>query len=262
MYVGNKTAKRHEKIRALLIANNVVTLNEFCERLKCSESTIRNDLKYLEEQGLITRTFGGAVANESTKYNISMNMRSKLHIEEKKQIARYIVDHMLSPECIVTMDTGTTIVEIAKAIFESALKLTVITTSLAVANILNKSDNIKLFLAGGLYHHSKDAFIDHTAINFIKSMRSDIYIMSCDGVNADVGFTISDPEETYIKQTMAQCSKKTIATLDSSKLGNVCLKVICNINEVDTIVTDSFVTKVQLDPLASAGLNIMIAGVQ
>ena len=66
----SKTESRRQKIKQLIISNKVVSLTEFCEILHVSESTIRNDLKYLDEAGVLTRTYGGAVLNENTRYNI------------------------------------------------------------------------------------------------------------------------------------------------------------------------------------------------
>lgn len=260
MKTGNKTEGRHEKIRAMLIANTVVSLGEFCSRLKCSESTIRNDLKALEEQGLITRTFGGAVANENTKYNISMSVRLKLHIEEKRRIAHYIVNKVLEEGCTISIDAGTTNAEIAKAILESSMKLTVITNSLTVSSILGKSGNIALYLSGGQYHPQKDAFIDAAAVGFIRSMRSDIFFLSCDGIDSKEGISISDPEETYIKQTMMACAKKTFCAADSSKIGEVALKIISPLNGVNALVTDARISKDQIRDFNAAGLSVLISG--
>ena len=51
----NKIEKRHQEIRMLLLSNELVTVKEFCEVLKCSEATLRNDLRYLEENGFLKR---------------------------------------------------------------------------------------------------------------------------------------------------------------------------------------------------------------
>jgi len=255
----SKAERRREQIRLLLLSNTVVSLGEFCDRLKCSESTIRNDLKFLEEKGLITRTYGGAAINESTKYNIPMNTRSKMNIEAKRQIAEYIVGNLIEPNATLMLDSGTTNLEIAKVVLETSKELTIITTSLAIADVLSKTSSINLFLAGGRLHQVKDAFIDHTACEFIASMRADTYFLSCDGVDAEVGFTIADPEEAYVKNLMSRSSKKTICALDSTKLDAIYMKVICRIDDVDMLITDKEAKAPQIKGLRGAGLNVVLA---
>jgi DeoR/GlpR family transcriptional regulator of sugar metabolism len=255
----SKAERRREQIRLLILSNTVVSLGEFCDRLQCSESTIRNDLKFLEEKGLITRTYGGAAINESTKHNIPMNTRSKMNIEGKRQIAKYIVGNLIAENSTVMLDSGTTNVEIAKVILESSKELTVITTSLAIADVLSKTDSINLFLAGGRLHQIKDAFIDHSACEFIASMRADLYILSCDGVSADAGFTIADPEEAYVKSLMSRSSKRTICALDSTKLDAIYMKVICRLDAVDMLITDKEAKASQIKSLRGSGLNVISA---
>lgn len=254
----NKPIRRQEKIRAMLLARNVVTLAEFCEELKCSESTIRNDLKDLDSRGLITRTFGGAVANENTQHNISMEARKGLHTEEKRRMAAYIVSHILFPGCTVTLDTGTTTAEIAKAIVSAKIAVNVITDSQAAANVLGKSPNVALYLTGGRYQPQKDAYIDQTAEQLVLSMRSDLYFLTCNGVNAEDGFTISDVAEISIKRSMAQCSRRTICVVDSSKIGKASLKVIFATGQIKTLITDWNINPGHLEALRATGVEVIV----
>ncbi len=254
----SKPIKRQEKIRALLLARNVVTLGEFCEELKCSESTIRNDLKDLDSRGLITRTFGGAVANENTQHYISMEARKSLHIKEKQRIAAYIASHILFPGCTVALDTGTTTAEIARAIISAKIPLNVITDSQAAANLLSKAPNLTLFLTGGRYQPQKDAYIDQTAEQLVLSMRSDLFFLTCNGVSAQDGFTISDVDEISMKRSMSQCSKRTICVVDSSKIGKASLKVIFTPAQIKTLITDGNVTPAQVEELQAAGIEVIV----
>ncbi|ADK79958.1 DeoR/GlpR family DNA-binding transcription regulator [Sediminispirochaeta smaragdinae] len=259
MKAKSKTDIRRQKIRQMLISNNVVSINEFCQLLKCSESTIRNDLKYLDAKGLITRTYGGAVLNGNTRYNVAMNTRYGMNVAAKEEIADYIVHNVLVDDSIITLDSGTTMVGIAKKILEASLKLTVITTSLAIAEVLNRTANIDLYLTGGRLNHIKEAFIDQSAIEFVSSMCSDLYLFSCDGVDIEKGFTIGDPEEVAIKKAMSQFSKRTICAVDSSKIDQIKLKKIFDINDIEMIITDTAVSEKKIEKLRSAGADIIKA---
>lgn len=255
---SSKADTRQERIRKMLLSHNVVSITEFCQQLDCSESTIRNDLKSLDEQGIIKRTYGGAVLNENTRYNIAMNTRYELYKEQKEAIASYIIQHYLKDEAIITLDSGTTMVAIAKKILESSLKLTVITSSLAIAEVLNRTANIDLYLTGGKLNHIKEAFIDQSAVEFISSMSSDLCLLSCDGVDAHKGITIGDPEEVTIKKAMINNSKRSICVADGSKIGLVKLKEIFPLSKVKSLITDSNADKGQLEAMRNAGIEVQV----
>lgn len=255
----NKTQARHEKILSLVNANDLVSLGEFCEILKCSESTIRNDLKYLEENGMLRRTFGGAVATGDTPYNVNVSQRAKAYKQEKKDIAGYIVNTILSSGMTITLDSGTTNVEIAQRIIQSALELTVITNSLPAAAVLSKTSGVKLFLAGGEYNNQQGSFTDQTTNDFLMTMRSDMFFLAVNGVSEDAGFTIAGPQETQSKQTMIRCSKQVYAVSDHSKIGKTGLKIVCGFDLVNTLITDDRADIEEIKKLEEAGLKVMLA---
>ena len=251
---------RRQKIKQLVISNKIVSINEFCETLQCSESTIRNDLKELDEQGIITRTYGGAVLNENTRYNIAMNTRYHMNSEQKDEIADYIVGHLLQNNSIIFLDSGTTMVSIANKILDSLLELTVITSSFAIAGVLSRNANVDLYVTGGKLNHIKEAFIDQTAIDFVSTICPDLYLFSCDGVDEEKGFTIGDPEEVAIKKTIAHHARKIVCVVDSTKINQVKMKKIFDINEIDTIITDSNAADTSVESFRSLGVNMIRPG--
>lgn len=255
----SKTEIRHEKIRGMLIANDLVTVAEFCQALDCSEATIRNDLRYLEEEGLLKRSFGGAVANGKTALYSNINMRSIAHKKEKESISGYIVNNVLSSGQTIILDSGSTSVEIAKSIIESPLELTILTNSFPAASILTHSDKIKLYMACGCYDNRSASFHDELSQVLFETMRADICFLGINGVSHDAGFTISGHEEASIKQAMIRCSQRCIVPADTSKLGKIGLKIICGISEVDTLICDTNSGNNELNLLKSAGLNVVFA---
>ncbi len=256
----SKTEIRRQKIKQLIISNKIVSLNEFCDTLGVSESTVRNDLKYLDEKGIITRTYGGAVLNENTRYNIAMNTRYNMNIEQKEEIAEYVVEHLLMNNSIIFLDSGTTMVAIAQKILDSLLELTVITSSFAIAGVLSRNANIDLYITGGKLNHIKEAFVDQTAIDFASTICPDLYLFSCDGVDEVNGYTLGDPEEVALKKMIAKHARKIICVIDSTKINQVKMKKIFDINEIDTIITDSLVADSKVESFRSLRVNMIKAG--
>ncbi len=129
----SKAEKRHIEIRNRLTANGVVGLGELCEILQCSESTIRNDLSFLEEKGELRRTIGGAIPIGMAHLGRDMATRCELYKVQKQSIARYIVSQVIGSGSTVMLDAGTTNIEIAQAILESSKPMSVITNNFPAA---------------------------------------------------------------------------------------------------------------------------------
>jgi DeoR/GlpR family transcriptional regulator of sugar metabolism len=258
-FVLNKVERRHEQIRSMLLQHNMVTVAEFCKALNCSESTIRNDLRLLERQGLVKRTFGGAVLAQDVPFKSHVNVRAAQNIEAKNEIARYVVDHVLTDGATITLDSGTTNVAIAKKIVESPLEnLTVITNSFAAASILTKTDKVRLYFAGGSYDHERACFYDEYTSLYIRTMRSEYFFLSVIGIQADVGLTIGEPNEANIKQVMMSCAAKTIVVADASKVGKVGFKWIAGLDAADRLITNESADPEAVRALEENGLDVVL----
>lgn len=250
-------AKRHDKIRNLLITNKLLNVDEFCEILNCSEATIRNDLRYLEELGYIKRTYGGAVATENTTYNTDVNLRTSVLNEEKQAITDYVVKNILTPGQIITLDTGSTNAILAQKIVEAQLELTIITNSLVSASILAKSEKVNLYLVGGFYNNHTSSFQDEITPVILESIRSDIYFLAPNGISARVGITITDPKEVLIKQMMIKHANRSIALADHTKVGKSGFKVICGFDDLSMLITDNKSDNNEITQLKESGLAVV-----
>ncbi|HEX2945257.1 MAG TPA: DeoR/GlpR family DNA-binding transcription regulator [Clostridia bacterium] len=251
-------AARHNKIRNLLITNKLLNVDEFCEILHCSEATIRNDLRYLEEQGFIKRTYGGAVATENTTYNTDVILRTSVLNAEKQAIADYVVRNILTPGQIITLDSGSTNAILAQKIVESQLELTAITNSLISASILAKSQKVNLYVVGGYYNMLTYSFQDEITQKILETVRSDIFFLAPNGVSSQAGITITDPKEVNIKQMMIKHANRSIALADHSKVGKSGFKVICNLNDLNMLVTDDKSDVNEITRLKGASLPVVV----
>ncbi|MEG2677837.1 MAG: DeoR/GlpR family DNA-binding transcription regulator, partial [Oscillospiraceae bacterium] len=113
----NQVQLRHKKILQLLEQNQEATLPYLCKALDCSETTIRNDLRTLEQHGMLRRTFGGAIRADDTPYLwLNINVRAKAHASEKYDIARFAVENFIKPNMTIVLDAGTTCAVLAQEI--------------------------------------------------------------------------------------------------------------------------------------------------
>jgi DeoR/GlpR family transcriptional regulator of sugar metabolism len=110
-------------------ANRASSVSDLSLKYEVSEMTIRRDLKQLEDQGLITRTHGGAVPNSRALDELQFVQKQGIHEAEKRQIARYAVQHFLSDGDIIIMEGGTTVAGMV-AHMDGYRNVTVMTNSL------------------------------------------------------------------------------------------------------------------------------------
>src|SRR5947209_19016068 len=124
-----------------------VTVEAMTVAFGVSPPTIRADLTRLEERGLLRRTHGGAIAVGSTLYEPPYAERAVLRQMEKRAIAEAAAGLVQDGETLL-LDAGTTCHEIA-LLLKGFRRLTVVTNSLASANVLAENDGVEVVLIGG-----------------------------------------------------------------------------------------------------------------
>lgn len=256
MQTSKKSIERHEKICEYLSMKGAVSLSELCDKFHCSEATIRNDLTKLEKQGLLKRILGGAISNENTVRNSVIAKRLNMNIEEKRQIAKYALKHLIKPNMIITLDSGTTNIILAEEIVNSRIPCTIITNSFQAAQVITKSNVIQLCLAGGTYDRDHGSFHDDVSEYILNTYKSEVCFISPDGVDEDGLVTNAGVSENFIKIQLIKHAKKTYILADHTKLGNTGLKIICTAQDVEGVITDDRADVEQIRLLKQAGFYI------
>ena len=96
-----------------------VGVSEIAAELGVSTASVRRDLQLLEEQHLLSRTHGGAVAN-ATVYELPLRYRSGSHKGEKRRIAAVAAERVDDTVATVGMTGGTTTTEVARRLADRA----------------------------------------------------------------------------------------------------------------------------------------------
>lgn len=253
---SNKAKIRQEKIREMLFIKDMISVHEFCEQLHASQATIRNDLTTLEKNNVLKRVLGGAISTEGTPHNTSYHLRSSLFKDEKVAIAQYAVKNFLKDDMIIALDAGTTCKCIAQALMEANLHCHVITNSFEAAAILVKSKHIDLYMAGGRMDREHGSFHDDNTLQTIQSIHSDLYFLSPNGVDAKAQITSSSIEENIIKRAFVKQAATTIVVADHSKIGKSAIKVICQLEDIQCVITDQHANKKNIEELRNMGIQI------
>ncbi|MFV0265393.1 MAG: DeoR family transcriptional regulator, partial [Kluyvera sp.] len=109
------TSERREQIIQRLLQQGSVQVNDLALLYGVSTVTIRNDLAFLEKQGIAVRAYGGALICDGTTpaAEPSVEDKSALNTAVKRSIAQAAVE-LIQPGPRIILDSGTTTDEIAR----------------------------------------------------------------------------------------------------------------------------------------------------
>ena len=225
--------QRHEEIMELLKAEKFVSVSDLSRRLYASQPTIRRDLGYLERQGLIRRSHGGAIPADD-KGNIPVSFRSGTHMAEKLRICRTAAS-LVSPGALIFTDASTTALHIADCL-RGRDGITAVTNSLlACKRFLD--NGVRVFSTGGRLLRDSLAFVGETARTNAGRYNADVMFFSASSLGEDGMISDYSDEETELRLSMAEHTRCRVFLCDSAKFGSHSAFNLFPLTDVDFAVT-------------------------
>ncbi|HEY1623369.1 MAG TPA: DeoR/GlpR family DNA-binding transcription regulator [Streptosporangiaceae bacterium] len=254
-----EVAERRAEIVRLLRERGQVSVADLSERLSVSEMTARRDLEFLEHEGLARRFHGGAVTMVSRSFETPYAARVYDNQAAKRAIGQRVAELIMPGETVI-IDSGTTAVEVARALRDRPnLNLLVCPLSMQAAAELADRPGIRVLIPGGELRMGEQMFVGELARNALASLRFDTYVMVACGVSSDDGFTDFSLDDVAVKQAALHSARRCVVACDSSKLGTVGFAHIGPLSAAAMIVTDAAATKADQAWLAEAGLDVVVA---
>lgn len=210
-------AQRKEEIYLLLNEKKFVSVTELCEALHYSQSTVRRDLKQMEQEQLVTCAHGGAVANIHPNMETPLAIRRSTNRHVKSLIARRAAD-MVEDNQMIIMDASTTVMEIIPFLRKKK-NLTIITCCLSTAIQITEQLNCTLICSGGRYHAPVASLVGSSAEAMLKNWYADFMFFSANSIDVKNGLTDQGEEIAHLKSVMLQRAKQTVFLADSNKFG-------------------------------------------
>jgi len=218
-----------------------------------SQITIRKDLEFLDTQGTVQRTHGGALPLQSgALVDPTLREKENLHRDEKMRIARAAAE-MVEEGQSVLLDSGTTTTAIARAL-KDIKKLVVITNAINIAAEVAGTD-IEVILTGGMLRKNSFSLVGPVAEQALRQLSADILFLGVDGFDMKAGLFTPNVFEAQVNRIMVEVSRKTVAVCDSSKFGRRSLCNIMPLNGLDHVITDKNIGKQELQVLRDAGIK-------
>ena len=229
--------ERFAQILDLLSEKRSATVQELCEALNASESTIRRDLTELDRLGKLNKVHGGATLPDSQFLadEPTMDAKQSLAIAEKRAIAKAAAA-LIRPQDFVYIDAGTTALALVEVLSGSALEAHYVTNGIAHARLLAQK-GCKVFVPGGMLRPNTEAIVGAAAVASLQAYNFTKAFLGVTGVDLQAGFTTPEPEEAGVKATAVRRALESWFLADSTKFARVYPAVITELRG-GAILTD------------------------
>ena len=227
--------ERREKIYAILNKKGSASIEQLKHEVFASEATLRRDLTQMEQEGLLIRTWGGAISTGNINSDPPQFVRSNTNVREKNTIAR-IASGFLQNNATIFLASGTTVTKLAKYLHQYE-NLTVITNNLETVSILSNHTSARVIVAGGELYENCD-LIGPLTERTIECFNADLFFFSCSGLTAE-GFSSVDMTRLNIIQKIQKNIAKTILLADTSKVGKKYTYRGFGFDEIDYVVMET-----------------------
>ncbi len=246
--------ERRRLIIEQLIQNGRVSVNALSEALNVSTVTIRQDLRALEEIGLLERTYGGAVRKTSEEYlpELSFHVRQKRNWREKQIIAASAV-YLVKDGYSVALDASTTAFAIASYL-KKFKKLTVVTNSLIIAQSFLDSPHIQVLIPGGRLRRDSISVVGKP--DALPNINLNIGFFGTRGISLIGGITDVDADEVAMKQALIDHCLANIVLADSSKWGEVAPYKFVKPEQVVRVITSTRAPTEMVDQFREANVQV------
>jgi len=255
---SNQKVFQEERIRGImkiLDKENRVLITDLCDTFNTTSVTIRKDLDMLEREGVLKRTHGGAILRKPLFHGLALDEKEKLYADEKERIAFEAAKYIKEGDVII-LDSGSTITCLARKIKHMS-GITVITNAINIAMELANTD-IEIILTGGSLQKNSSTLIGPLADSILNKISADKLFHGVDGVDYEIGLTTPNITEANTSHTMTLRAGENILLVDSSKFGRRSLGVICQINEINKIITTRKMDKNELKKLNDMSVEVII----
>jgi DeoR/GlpR family transcriptional regulator of sugar metabolism len=247
--------ERREVILDTLRRDGKVLASELSSSLAVSTDTVRRDLRELAEAGLLRRVHGGALppAVGARPYAARLEQAPAAKAAIAQAIGRILRNGQ-----VILLDSGTTTLEVARHL-PPALQATVITNSPPVAVALADHPKVEVVVLGGTLEKGAQALVGAATVDALRSVRADVLVLGVCSLHPEIGVTVVEFEESYVKRAMIANAAEVVAVSSGDKLGSAGPYVIAPLEELTYVVTDESAPADQLEQFRAAGVEVVLA---
>lgn len=242
-------ARRRSEMAALIQQNGGVDTDSLARHFGISVMTARRDLKILEQDNMLKRTWGGAVPPHFIAHETPYASKAGSMPEAKKAIAAEAAQLVQEESCII-LDAGTTTLELAELL--RGRTVTVVTPDLQIALLLSSSPTVTVFVTGGWLDPVSRSCNDQSAVDFLSPLSVTQAFLGTNAWDAVRGVTTSVPAKMRMKRQMVACAEQAILLADSSKFGTFSPWSVGALSDFSCVISDSGLSRQACETVTAA----------
>jgi len=227
--------ERRQRIIKIINEDKKVYVSNLSKLFKVTEETIRRDLEKLENEDVLSRTYGGAVLNQYTIEDLPFQTRTSMNHEVKQNISLKAAN-LIHDNDTIMIDASTTCLELLHAL-QKKKGITIITNSVKIPYDFISS-NFNIISTGGTLRAHSLALVGSVAQNALQNYYVNMAIMSCKGLSFDNGIMESNEPESEFKRRMIKQAEMVILLVDHTKFNKTGFIKLFDFSDIDYIVTD------------------------
>jgi len=235
--MGLLAEKRHNHILEQLRSTGRIHVGSIARQLGVTEVTIRRDLDRLQKNGLLKKTYGGAVLSGPNEINLSVRYRQTRNLAAKKVIGK-LAGQLIKDGDNIYLEAGSTCYEIIPYLAQYK-ELTIIVNSLHLMSRLHELTRHKVIITGGQYRPERMDMIGPTAEAAITQLGGFTAFTGADDISIEAGISGADVATVTFAKLVLRQAAKIIFVGDHSKFDNPALYKIADLERLDYIVTNS-----------------------
>jgi DeoR family transcriptional regulator of aga operon len=251
---------RQDRMAGIILDEGFARVTDLAGRFGVSAVTVRADLSALEARARVRRVRGGAVPLGERERPFES---SQWEAPVQKSSIGVRAAAMIADGDTVILDVGTTTTAIARAlVLRTDLRdVTVVTNGLNIALELEPAaPRISVVVTGGTLRPLQHSLVNPLGTVLLERLRASVAFVGCHGVDPEVGVTNVNLPEAEVKRAMLLAARRRVIVADGSKVGEVELAKVCDIEEVHLIITDPSADPEVLTEIAAAGCQVELAG--
>ena len=249
-------ATRHAKMLGRLEERGQMTVSQFALSLNVSVDTVRRDLVQLENRGLITRTYGGAVLNRGAAEHAGQSQAIGGAVAIHQRIAHRAAELIADGETLA-INSG-----LINTCFASMLGerrgLTVMTNNIGFASTIPPASFSSLHILGGTYIPASNATVGPVQFADVPDIQADTAILCVSGLSSS-GLSMTRLDEAAVAAAMVRMAKRTIVLAPQSQFDITAFAKVAIWSQVSMLVTDQRPTGAIASTISKAGCDIRLA---
>ncbi len=247
---------RRRRIYELLREEGSARVSELSEAFGVSEPTVRSDLEWLENEGLVVREHGGAYLRGMDTLVRTQTLDHRENLAKKRIIGRRAAEFVQDNDTLI-LDSGSTTTEMAKHLLDRH-NLSIVTNALNIALIVGSVPSFTIHVTGGEFKAPTLSLTGEQAALLLADVFVEKLFLATAGISLEAGLTYPGFSDLSVKRAMIRAAETVYLLADSSKIGRTSFAALGHLADVDILVTDSDIQAGDRQQLEAQGIEVVI----